>query len=58
MELKFSVHYRAPRIDVAPAEDHMEASRARQRPPIQVVVHDDRRASPGAQHEFCPEHPP
>jgi trehalose/maltose hydrolase-like predicted phosphorylase len=59
-ELKFSVHYRGHRIDVALAEDHMEvSSRPGSAPPIQVVVHDETvELSPGAQHEFPLEHRP
>jgi len=59
-ELKFSVHYRGHRIDVALAEDHMEVSaRPGSAQPIQVVVHDEAvELSPGAQHEFPLEHRP
>jgi trehalose/maltose hydrolase-like predicted phosphorylase len=57
-DLKFSVHYRGHRIDVALAEDHMTvSSRPGNAPPITVLVHDQTvQFSPGTQHEFALEH--
>jgi alpha,alpha-trehalase len=59
-ELKFSVHYRGHRIDVALAMDRMTVgSRPGGAPPIKVLVHDETiELSPGAQHEFSLEHRP
>jgi len=59
-QLKFSVHYRGHRVDVALAQDHMVI---RSRPdgagPIKVLVHDQIiELSCGAQHEFPLEHRP
>jgi alpha,alpha-trehalase len=56
-QLKFSIHYRGHRLDVALAEDHMEVrSRPGGAEPIKVVVHDETiELSPGAQHEFSLE---
>ncbi len=57
-DLKFSVHYRGHRIDVALAEDHMTvSSRPGDAPRITVLVHDQTvPLSPGTQHEFALEH--
>ncbi len=59
-QLRFSVHYRGHRVDVAIAEDHIEVS---SRPggvqPIKVLVRDETvELSPGARHEFSLEHRP
>jgi trehalose/maltose hydrolase-like predicted phosphorylase/beta-phosphoglucomutase-like phosphatase (HAD superfamily) len=59
-ELKFSVHYRGHRVDVALAVAHMEVrSRPGGAPPIKVLVQDETiELSPGTQHTFSLEHPP
>jgi trehalose/maltose hydrolase-like predicted phosphorylase/beta-phosphoglucomutase-like phosphatase (HAD superfamily) len=59
-QLKFSVHYRGHRIDVALAEDHMEvSSRPGGARPIKVLVHDQTvELSPGGRHEFSLEQRP
>jgi trehalose/maltose hydrolase-like predicted phosphorylase/beta-phosphoglucomutase-like phosphatase (HAD superfamily) len=59
-QLKFSVHYRGHRIDVALAEDHMRlSSRSGDAQPIKVLLHDEIiELGPGAQHEFPLEHRP
>lgn len=56
-QLKFSVHYRGHRIDVALAEDHMQVtSRPGGALPIKVLVQDETiELSPGTHHEFCLE---
>jgi len=53
-ELKFSVHYRGHRVDVAITEDHMRVqSRSGGALPIKVRVQDETiKLGPGAQHEF------
>ncbi|HEY5248142.1 MAG TPA: glycosyl hydrolase family 65 protein, partial [Dermatophilaceae bacterium] len=59
-ELKFSVHYRGHRLDIAIAMDHMEVtSRPGGAPPIKVLVQDESiELRPGAQHSFSLEHRP
>jgi trehalose/maltose hydrolase-like predicted phosphorylase/beta-phosphoglucomutase-like phosphatase (HAD superfamily) len=53
-QLRFSVHYRHHRLDVALAEDHLQiSSRPGEGRPIQVLVHDETiQLVPGARHEF------
>ncbi|HSO51273.1 MAG TPA: HAD-IA family hydrolase [Actinomycetes bacterium] len=53
-ELKFSIHYRHHRLDVALGEDHMQiSSRPGEGRPLQVLVHDETiELVPGARHEF------
>jgi alpha,alpha-trehalase len=53
-ELKFSVHYRGHRIDVALSVDHVEvSSRPGAATPIKVLVHDQTiELSPGGRHDF------
>ncbi len=53
-ELKFSVHYRGHRVDVALGVDHMEVqSRPGGAPPIKVLVQDVViELRPGARHRF------
>ncbi len=53
-DLKFSVHYRGHRLDVALAEDHMEvSSRPGGAAPIKVLVHEEMvELNPGMQHDF------
>jgi trehalose/maltose hydrolase-like predicted phosphorylase/beta-phosphoglucomutase-like phosphatase (HAD superfamily) len=53
-QLRFSVHYRHHRLDVALAEDHLQiSSRPGEGRPIQVLVHDETiQLVPGAHHEF------
>ena len=53
-QLKFSVHYRGHRIDVALAEDHLRiSSRPGAAAPIKVLVRDETvELRPGGQHEF------
>ena len=52
--LRFSVHYRHHRLDVALAQDHLQiSSRPGEGRPIQVLVHDEAiQLVPGARHEF------
>jgi alpha,alpha-trehalase len=59
-EIKFSVHYRGHRVDVALAVDHMEVrSRPGGAPPIKVLVRDHTiELSPGTQHKFSLENRP
>ncbi len=59
-QLRFSVHYRGHRVDVALAQDHMEvSSRPGGAQPIKLLVRDETiELSPGAQHEFSLEHRP
>jgi len=59
-ELKFSVHYRGHRLDIAIFVDHMEVrSRPGGAPPIEVLVRDATiEFRPGAQHHFSLEHRP
>jgi trehalose/maltose hydrolase-like predicted phosphorylase/beta-phosphoglucomutase-like phosphatase (HAD superfamily) len=56
-QLRFSVHYRGHRVDVALLEDHMEVrSRPGVAQPITVLVNDETiELSPGARHEFSLE---
>jgi trehalose/maltose hydrolase-like predicted phosphorylase/beta-phosphoglucomutase-like phosphatase (HAD superfamily) len=58
--LRFSVHYRGHRVDVALAEDRIEVgSRPGGAQPIKVLVHDETvELSPGARHEFSLERLP
>jgi alpha,alpha-trehalase len=58
-KLRFSVHYRHHRLDVALAEDHLQiSSRPGEGRPIQVLVHDEAiQLIPGARHEFSLKHP-
>jgi trehalose/maltose hydrolase-like predicted phosphorylase len=58
-ELKFSVHYRGHRVDVALAVDRMEVrSRPGGVPPIKVLVQDQTiELSPGSRHSFSLERP-
>jgi trehalose/maltose hydrolase-like predicted phosphorylase/beta-phosphoglucomutase-like phosphatase (HAD superfamily) len=53
-QLRFSVHYRGHRIDVALAEDHIQiSSRPGRAAPIKVLVRDEVvELQPGAQTEF------
>jgi trehalose/maltose hydrolase-like predicted phosphorylase/beta-phosphoglucomutase-like phosphatase (HAD superfamily) len=53
-QLRFSVHYRHHRLDVALAEDHLQiSSRPGEGRPIQILVHDETiQLVPGARHEF------
>ncbi len=53
-QLRFSVHYRHHRLDVALAEDHLQiSSRPGEGRPIQVLVRDQTiQLVPGARHEF------
>jgi trehalose/maltose hydrolase-like predicted phosphorylase/beta-phosphoglucomutase-like phosphatase (HAD superfamily) len=59
-QLKFSVHYRGHRVDVALAEDHLEVrSRPGRARPIKVLVRDQTiELAPGARHEFSLERRP
>jgi alpha,alpha-trehalase len=59
-ELKFSVHYRGHRIDVALTEDSMKVrSRPGGASPIKILVQDEAiELSPDAQHEFSLERRP
>jgi trehalose/maltose hydrolase-like predicted phosphorylase/beta-phosphoglucomutase-like phosphatase (HAD superfamily) len=59
-ELKFSVHYRGHRLDVALAVDQMEVtSRPGGAPPIKVLVRDETiELTPGARHVFSLGHLP
>jgi alpha,alpha-trehalase len=59
-EIKFSVHYRGHRVDVALAVDHMEVrSRPGGAPPIKVLVRDHTiQLIPGTQHKFSLENRP
>ncbi|HYO19677.1 MAG TPA: HAD-IA family hydrolase [Dermatophilaceae bacterium] len=58
-ELKFSVHYRGHRVDVALSVDHMEVrSRPGGAPPIKVMVQDETiELSPGARCSFSLDRP-
>jgi trehalose/maltose hydrolase-like predicted phosphorylase len=58
-ELKFSVHYRGHRVDVALSVDRMEVrSRPGGAPPIKVTVQDETiELSPGAQYSFSLDRP-
>jgi trehalose/maltose hydrolase-like predicted phosphorylase len=58
--LKFSVHYRGHRVDVALGEDHVEvSSRPGGARPIQVLVHDETvELAPGDRHTFSLEQRP
>jgi len=57
-KLKFSVHYRGHRVDVALAVDHMEVkSRPGGAPPIKVFVQGETiELTPGTQHKFSLGH--
>ncbi|MEO6629523.1 MAG: glycosyl hydrolase family 65 protein, partial [Aquihabitans sp.] len=59
-ELKFSVHYRGHRLDIAIAVDQMEVqSRPGGAPPIEVLVGDETvEFRPGAHHHFSLEYRP
>ncbi|MGH8824498.1 MAG: HAD-IA family hydrolase [Jiangellaceae bacterium] len=59
-QLKFSVHYRGHRVDVALSGDTMEVrSRPGRAAPITVLVRDETvELSPGAQHDFSLERRP
>ena len=53
--LRFSIHYRGHRLDVAFTEDHMtvDSRPGRRAQPITVLVHDQSvKLSPGGRHEF------
>jgi trehalose/maltose hydrolase-like predicted phosphorylase/beta-phosphoglucomutase-like phosphatase (HAD superfamily) len=56
-QVKFSIHYRHHRIDLALAEDRLQiSSRPGEGRPIQVHVHDETiQLVPGARHEFSLE---
>jgi trehalose/maltose hydrolase-like predicted phosphorylase/beta-phosphoglucomutase-like phosphatase (HAD superfamily) len=56
-QLKFSVHYRGHRVDIALTEDRMEVrSRPGGAQPIKVLVHDETiELGPGAMHKFSLE---
>src|SRR5512132_3152271 len=56
-QVRFSIHYRHHRIDVALAEDRLQiSSRPGEGRPIQVHVHDETiQLVPGARHEFSLE---
>jgi alpha,alpha-trehalase len=58
--VKFSIHYRHHRLDVALTEDQLQiSSRPGEGRPIQVHVHDQTiRLVPGARHEFFLERRP
>jgi trehalose/maltose hydrolase-like predicted phosphorylase/beta-phosphoglucomutase-like phosphatase (HAD superfamily) len=58
--VKFSIHYRHHRLDVALTEDQLQiSSRPGEGRPIQVHVHDQTiRLVPGARHEFSLERRP
>jgi trehalose/maltose hydrolase-like predicted phosphorylase/beta-phosphoglucomutase-like phosphatase (HAD superfamily) len=53
-QVKFSIHYRHHRLDVALAEDHLQiSSRPGEGRPIQIHVHDETiHLVPGARHDF------
>jgi trehalose/maltose hydrolase-like predicted phosphorylase/beta-phosphoglucomutase-like phosphatase (HAD superfamily) len=53
-QVKFSIHYRHHRLDVALAEDHLQiSSRPGEGRPIQVHIQDETiQLVPGARHEF------
>jgi alpha,alpha-trehalase len=57
--VKFSIHYRHHRLDVALTEDQLQiSSRPGEGRPIQVLVHDEAiQLIPGARHEFSLKHP-
>ncbi len=59
-QLRFSIHYRGHRVDVAFAEDRMEiSSRTGRAAAITLQVRDDTvDLFPGARHEFSLEHRP
>ena len=59
-QLRFSVHYRGHRVDVALTEDRMEVrSRPGGAQPIKILVRDETIAlGPGAQHAFSLEQRP
>ena len=58
--LRFSIHYRGHRVDVAYVEDHLEiSSRPGQAAPITVLVRDETvELHPGARHTFSARHVP
>jgi trehalose/maltose hydrolase-like predicted phosphorylase len=59
-QVKFSIHYRHHRLDIALAEDHLQiSSRPGEGRPIQIHVQDETiHLVPGARHDFslqqCP----
>jgi trehalose/maltose hydrolase-like predicted phosphorylase len=59
-QVRFSVHYRGHRVDVALAEDRLEvSSRPGRAQPIKVLVRDQTvELAPGARHEFPLEQRP
>jgi trehalose/maltose hydrolase-like predicted phosphorylase len=59
-KLKFSIHYRHHRLDLALEEDHLQiSSRPGEGRPIQVLVNDEAiELVPGARHEFSLEQRP